>query len=273
MTTAAGRNGRPPLDRRGTLRDRAREREVAERCGNVATGPAAIASGSTSGTTGGCASGLRRPAECRGGRCRSPGRDRLPVRAAVAIAPPRARPILAHAGTLTGTRGRDDDRRPTRPAQSLLRKWMTDMLPMIFTRPFPRLLAAGSCDSASACWLLALGPAAGPGVDTTRREAILIDMTNRHVLFGIQRRPVDADAIEMSKIKTIAHMVFEALEEGGCRLDDALPVKRTGVAQGRLHKSASPPPSMVGRPGRRRGSDPGRRSSSRGSPERRVDRA
>lgn len=70
--------------------------------------------------------------------------------------------------------------------------------------------------------LLAATPALAVTIDTSAREAILIDMSTDTVLFeknADQRMPTAS----MSKVATM-YMVFEAIKEGRLSLDDTLPV-------------------------------------------------
>ncbi len=76
---------------------------------------------------------------------------------------------------------------------------------------------------ALALGLMAAGwPAPTRAIETTAREAILIDMSTGSVL--LERNPDDTmPTASMSKIMTV-YMVFEALEQGRLSLDDMLPV-------------------------------------------------
>jgi len=98
----------------------------------------------------------------------------------------------------------------------------------MIARPFARL----PLGLAFAVGLLAaaLGPAGAQGIDTTAREAILIDMTTDTVLFEYNADQSMPTA-SMSKIMTM-YMVFEALEEGRLSLDDRLPVSERAWRKG-----------------------------------------
>jgi len=73
--------------------------------------------------------------------------------------------------------------------------------------------------------LVLLGaPAFAANIDTTARQALLLDMTTGTVLFeknADQRMPTSS----MSKIMTM-YMVFEALKQGRMSMDDTLPVSQ-----------------------------------------------